>query len=147
MALKPHMRADSWDENNCRNTGERTRSHWSTPILKGSPATSSGTRVATSWSGALSGMAKPIRKTLHPVENLSDRSGATTGVTPTSLPSAVRSARSWFPKRSTISGVFGWCCPCWRECEGRKYGGLSNRITVFSCRALLVIVYYICRIS
>jgi len=28
---------------------------------------------------------------------------------PTSSPSAVHSARSWFPKPSTIFGHFGWC--------------------------------------
>jgi len=66
---------------------------------RGSPATALGTRVATSWSGAASGTTKPIPQALHPVKSHSDRNVAAAGVTPTSSLSALRSARSWFPKR------------------------------------------------
>ena len=114
-------------------TGEQTRSPRSTPIPKAFRVTAPGTRAATSWSGVPSGTTKPIPQTSPPVKKLSARNGAAAGDIPTNSPSAHRSAHSWFPKRSTISGDFGLCCRCSnRAHKGRKYGRESNRFTILS---------------
>jgi len=62
----------------------------------------------------------------------SARNGAAAGVIPTSSPSAVRSARSWFPKRSTISVDSGWYYRCKRTRKEQKKGWRC--ISRFPCR-------------
>ncbi len=139
MALKSHTWGDHWDENNCQLAHRNNRGADSVAPVYAYPEgvlgyTVPGTRAATSWSDAASGMTKPIPQTPPPAKSHSARNGAAAGAIPKSSPSAVRSAHSWFPKPSTISGDFASHCRYSRAQEERKQG--MRCISRFQCRRL-----------